>query len=144
MIIENWKHAADNRKVFGDLLTDLFKAFDSVCHDLLIAILNAYGLSLSALKLVHNYLQKRKQRTKNGITYSLWEEIVSGVPQRSILGPLLFNIFLCDLLLSTESNYYTNYADDITPSVIGNDAKEVVSELKTIAENLFISFPKTK
>ena len=67
---EKWKHAVDNGKVFGALLTDLSKAFDCVCHDPLIAELNAYGLSLSALKVVHSYLQKRKQRTKNGITYS--------------------------------------------------------------------------
>ena len=133
-MIENWKHAVDTGKVFGALLTDLSKSFDCVCHDLLIAKLNGYGLSLSALKLVHNYLQKRKQRKKNGIAYILREEIVSGVPQGSILGPLLFNIFLCNLFLSTESNYFTNYTDDTTPYVSGNDAEEVVLGLKTIAE----------
>ena len=97
--------------------------------DLLIAKFNAYDISLPPLKLVHNYLQKRKQRTKNGIAYSLWEEIISGFPQGSILGPLLFNILLCDLFLSTESNYFTNYADDTILYVIGNDAEEVVSAL---------------
>ena len=132
-MIEKWKHTVDNSKVFKALLIDLSKTFDWVCHDLLIAKLNAYGLSLSALKLVHNYLQKRKQITKNGIACNLWEEIVFGVPQGSILGPLLFNIFLCDLFLSSESSYFTNYADDTTPFVIDNDAEEVVSELKTIA-----------
>ena len=64
---EKWKHAVDNGKVFGALLTDLSKAFDCVCHDPLIAM---DYLSLSTLKVVHSYLQKRKQRTKNGITYS--------------------------------------------------------------------------
>ena len=66
---EKWKQVVDNKKVFGALvtdLTDLSKAFDCICHDLLIAKLNAYGLSLSAVKLVHNYLQNHKQRTKNG------------------------------------------------------------------------------
>ena len=126
LMIEKWKHAVDNGKVFGTLLTDLSKAFECLCHDLLMAKLNAYGLSLSALKLIHSYLQKRKQRTKNRIPDSLWEEIVSGVPQGSILGPLLF--------LSTESNYFTNYVDDTTPYVICNDSGEVVSDLKTIAE----------
>ena len=67
LMSEKWKHAVDNSNVFGALLTDFSKVFDCVCHDLLIVKLNAYGLSLSALKLVHNYLQKRKQRTKNGI-----------------------------------------------------------------------------
>ena len=58
LMLEKWKHAVDNKKVFGALLTDLSKAFDCICHDLLIAKLNAYGLSLPALKLVHNYLQR--------------------------------------------------------------------------------------
>ena len=55
--------------------------------------------------------RNRKQRTKIGSTYSLWEEIVLGVPQGSLLVALLFNIFLCDLFLSIENNYFTNYAD---------------------------------
>ena len=139
-MLEKWKRAVDNNKVFGALLTDLSKAFDCISHDLLIANLNAYGLSLSALKVVHSYLQNRKQRTKIGSSYSLWEEIVSGVPQGSILGPLLFNIFLCDLFLSIENNYFTNYADDTTPNVIGSNPNKVVSELKDITENLFTWF----
>ena len=91
-----------------------------------------------------HYLQKCKQRTKNGIAYSLWEETVSGIPQGAILGRLVFNIFLSNLFLSTKSKYFANYADDTTPYVIGNDAEEVVSKLKTVAEKLFIWFHKTK
>ena len=108
------------------------------------AKLNAYGLSLSALKLVHSYLQNCKQRTKIGSSYSPWEEIVSGVPQGSILGPLLFNIFLSVLFLSIENNYFTNYADDTTPYVIGNNPDEVVSELKDITEKLFTWFSQNE
>ena len=58
LMLEKWKHAVDNKKVFGALLTDLLKTFNCICHDFLIAKLNAYGLSLPALKLVHNYLQR--------------------------------------------------------------------------------------
>ena len=143
-MLEKWKRAVDNNKVFGALLTDLSKAFDCISHDLLIAKLNAYGLSLSALKLVHSYLQHRKQGTKIGSSYSLWEEIVSGVPQGSILGPLLFNIFLYDLFLSIENNYFTNYADDTTPYVTGNNPDEVVSELRDITEKLFTWFSENE
>ena len=61
LMIDKWKKAVDNHKVFGAVLTDLSKAFDCICHDLLIAKLNAYGLSLPALKLITDYLQNRKQ-----------------------------------------------------------------------------------
>ena len=83
--------------MFGALLTGLSKAFDCLNHDLLIAKLNAYGFSLPALRLIHDYLSNRKQRTRINNSYSTWMEIVFGVPQGSILGPLLFNIFLADL-----------------------------------------------
>ena len=63
-MLEKWKNAVDKGKIFGTLLTDLSKAFDSLSHDLLIAKLNAYGFSLPALKLVHSYLSNRKQSTK--------------------------------------------------------------------------------
>ena len=62
-MIEKWKKAVDNGNVFGALLTDLSKAFDCLPHDLIIAKLNSYGINLTALTLIHNYLTKRNQRT---------------------------------------------------------------------------------
>ena len=67
LMLGKWKQAVDNNKVYGALLTDLSKAFDCISQDLLIAKLNAYGFSLSALKLVHNYLQNRKQKNKSRV-----------------------------------------------------------------------------
>ena len=60
------------------------------------------------------------------------------------MGPLLFNIFLCDLFLSIKNNYFTNDADDTTPYVIGNNPDEVVSELKNITEKLFTWFSQNE
>ena len=69
-MLEEWKSAVDKGKSFSALLTDLSRAFDCLSHDLLLAKLDAYGFSLSALKLIHRYLKNRKQRTKIDSTYS--------------------------------------------------------------------------
>ena len=96
-MLDRRKGAVDNGKVFGILLTDLFKAFDCLSHEFLLAKLHAYGFNMATLRLIYSYLANRKQRTKINSSYSSWEEILFGVPQGSILGPLLFNTFLCDM-----------------------------------------------
>ena len=73
---------------------DLSKAYDSLPHDLLVAKFEAYGIDKNELNLIHNYLRNRKQRTKISSAYSDWYDTVRGVPQRSILGPLFFNLFI--------------------------------------------------
>ena len=70
-MLEKWKEVLDNKEAFGALLTDLLKAFDCLDHKLLIAKLHAYGLSLSSLKLIHDYLLNHKQRIEVNLKYSL-------------------------------------------------------------------------
>ena len=78
--LEKWKRSVDSSKAFGDLLTDLSKTFDCIDHELLIAKLNAYRFSLPALRLIHDYLSHRKQRTRVNNSYSEWLAVMFGVP----------------------------------------------------------------
>ena len=76
---------------------DLSKAFDYIPHDLLIAKLHADGFNKKVLTFLYSYLKRRKQSVKINDTESFFQILLSGVPQGSILGLILFNLFINDL-----------------------------------------------
>ena len=89
-------------------------------HDSITAKLHAYGFDMSSLKLMNSYLMNRHERVKINNSCSLWKKLIKyDVPQRSILRPVLFDIFLCDLLFIIDNVDVASYADDNTPYTHG-------------------------
>jgi hypothetical protein len=93
-LLEDWKTALDKNQYVAAILMDLSKAFDCLPHAILLCKLSAYGLSPKSVELRRNYLTGRKQQIKLQGDLSSWADIQKGVPQGSILGPLLFNFLL--------------------------------------------------
>ena len=133
-VIETWRKYLDENRIVGATLMDLSKAFDCLPHDLLVAKLEAYGLDNKALKLMLSYLSGRKQCVKIRNSFSLLKLILSGIPQGSILGPILFNIFMNDIFFLLGSDLH-NFADDNTITAVAETIQGLISSLEVKTSN---------
>ena len=115
---------------------DLSKAYDCLRHDLMVAKLEACGISKESLQLISDYLSYRKQRTKIDSAYSDWANVIRGIRQGSILGPLLFNIFINDIFLVVEKSDICNFPDDNTLYSHGSNLPIILNNLEHDMRNL--------
>ena len=92
---------------------------------------------MNALKLIFDYLTRRKQRVKINSSFSSYLDLFQDVPQRSILGPLLFNLFLCDFFLFVEEADILSFADDNTPHMCSENVAVTLTKLEEVGKILF-------
>ena len=116
----------DQGGIWRALFTDLSKAFHCLVHDFIIAKLQAYGFTYESLKPINSYFTVGKHRAKINSSYSSFLDFLIGVPQGSILGPLVFNIYISGLLLFLDDDNVASYADNTTPYVM----KELFRSIK--------------
>ena len=141
-MIEKWCKFLDIGGHAGALLTDLSEAFDCIGHELLMAKVHAYGFDSDALKLIYSYLKRIKQRTKKNSSYSSFPEILFGVPQGSILGPLLFNAYICDLFYDVDGLDFASFDNDNTTYSCLSDMISVLGQLEGGIDKIFDWFKK--
>ena len=130
VIIQKWKKYLDQNDACGALLTDLPKVFNCLPHSLLVAKLHAYGFDKTSTDYLKDYLSLRKQKIKTSKPFTNWTNKLHGTLRGSILGPLIFNIFLCDLFLFILNTLFA----------MGSSELEVMNEIKIAAESFRLWF----
>ena len=124
IMLEKWKNVLDKGEYVCVLFMDLSKAFNTINHDLLLAELRAYEFSNNALNLMCSYLKNRKERTQINNNFSSEKDIIAGVPQGFIDGPLLFNLFINDIIFFITT-FLSNYTGDNSLYNTGKDLELV-------------------
>ena len=131
-LLEEWRQYLDNNNnVVGGVFMDLSKAFNCVPHNLLIAKLSAYSVDENLLMYLYSYLSNRKQCVRINNVHSSFQNVISGVPQESIVGPTLFNCFFNNFFYFIDKASVHNFADDNFLSAFESNIKN----LKLILES---------
>ena len=128
-LVEDWKYAIDRKELVAVLSTDMSKAFDSLCHNLVIKKLDAYGFGSGSLDLIRSFLNERYNRVNLNSVSSEWKSMPRGCPQGSSFGPLLWNLFQNDMSFLVKESNLTMYADDHQLYSTGTKCDTVMSNL---------------
>ena len=110
--MEEWTQMVENGDCFDVIYTDFSKAFDSVPHERLFLKLESLGIKGDILNWIKSFLRGRTQCVRVDGAYSSWKDVVSGIPQGSVIGPILFVIFINDMPDAVKHNFCKLFADD--------------------------------
>ena len=130
-VTDSWSKAIDNRKLICAVFLDLAKAFDCVNYEILLDKLPFYGIRDTPLLWISNYLLDRTQRVMVNNDFSDWGNISIGVPQGSILGPLLFSLYINDLPVAISNSQVSLYADDTELHMCCDNIIELQSKVQS-------------
>ena len=133
----NWSINIDNGLLNGVLFVDLKKAFDTIDHEIILRKLANYGVDQSALRFFASYLRNRSQKCSVNGALSSASELTCGVPQGSILGPLLFLIYINDLPNCLDTSCAKMFADDTNITVPGCTFAELEQATNSELNNLY-------
>ena len=133
-LTEEWRKNLDNNYFIGAVLMDPSKAFDCIPHNLVIVKLAAYGFYKNMICCIYLYLKGRKQCVSVNNIKSTFKEIISEVPQGSIVGPTLFNIFFSDFFYFILVASAHKFADDNTLSSFAKTIQNLISILESESE----------
>ena len=143
-LLEEWRQYLNNNKVVGGAFMDFSKAFDCVPHDLLIAKLATYSADENLLMYIYSYLSNRTQCVRISNVHSGFQSVISGVPQGSIVGPTLFNVFFnCFFYFIDEASVH-HFADDNSPSAFESNIKNLKINLESESKKAISWFQTNK
>jgi hypothetical protein len=143
-IIDNTREELDNGNNVLGIYLDLSKAFDTVNHDILFCKLDHYGVRGHVLQWFQSYLQGRQQLTYVNKSYSSLENVHVGVPQGSVLGPLLFLIYINDISKCIPPEKLRLFADDTNVFISGNNFNDIIDEADETLTKLYEWFSCNK
>ena len=141
-VFDSWHQALDDKKSVDVVYLDFSKAFDSVPHHRLLSKLDSYGIKGNILSWIRAFLTERKQEVAIGGETSSSQQVLSGIPQGSVLGPILFVIYINDLpqavrspckLFADDAKVWATLLSDHDPQVLKTRPRESVTVVQNLA-----------